>query len=123
MAQRINVVVLCDIDDVEGAGTTSFAFRGNSYEIDLCDVHLLELEQVLEPFVLSGRRIGRAPRKTAVPARPTPPPPVSNGHVVAEDGKDMRTKVRQWAVDQGYDIGLRGRIPQDIYRLYQEAHA
>lgn len=123
MAQRVNVVVLCDIDEVEGATGTSFAFRGNSYEIDLCDVHLREMEEALTPYTLSGRRIGRA-RRTTVPA-PTPAPAAtrSNGHASGADGREVRDAVRQWALEQGYEIGMRGRISQDIYNAYNESHS
>jgi hypothetical protein len=130
MAQRVSILVLCDIDEVEGAESTEFAFRGNSYEIDLCSTHLREMEEALTPYTLSARRIGRA-RKAAVstrPARAAAPAPRAASAVVdpnapGVEGKDARARVRQWAVEQGYEIGERGRIPKDIYNLYENAHA
>jgi hypothetical protein len=35
-------------------------------------------------------------------------------------GADERTSIRQWAREQGYDIGDRGRISQQIIAAYRE---
>jgi hypothetical protein len=128
MVQRVQVTTLCDVDDVDEGSTFSFALRGVSYEIDLCDRHLKELEGMLEPFIDSGRRIGgrrQAAARTAPPAaRPAPSAPADGYGKASNDlDKDARIKVREWAKSNGFEVGDRGRISQDIYNAYQEAHA
>lgn len=128
MVQRVQVTTLCDVDSDDEGATFSFALRGVSYEIDLCDRHLKELEGMLEPFIDSGRRIGGRRQTTSRPsapaARPAPPAPADGYGKASNDlDKDARTKVRAWAKENGFEVGDRGRISQDIYNAYQEAHS
>ncbi|WP_457028718.1 Lsr2 family DNA-binding protein [Kitasatospora sp. P5_F3] len=45
--------------------------------------------------------------------------PSASAHSVVDD--DPAT-VRSWALSQGYKIGEKGRVPEDIRRAYLAAH-
>ncbi|MCW2585952.1 MAG: Histone protein Lsr2, partial [Frankiales bacterium] len=61
MAQRIQVLLVCDLhdDEVEGTETISFGLDGSSYEIDVCDEHAAQLRDSFASYVGAARRAGR----------------------------------------------------------------
>ena len=65
MAQRVNVLLVDDIDGSDAAETIPFGLDGTRYEIDLNSGHAHELREALEPFVKAARRVsvpaGRRP--------------------------------------------------------------
>jgi hypothetical protein len=52
MAQRIQTLLIDDLDGGEAAGTVRFALDGTEYEIDLSAVHSDELRGALEQYLL-----------------------------------------------------------------------
>jgi hypothetical protein len=112
MAQRVNIVLVDDIDGSEATQTVSFGLDGTSYEIDLNDDHAAELREALATYVghgrkVSGTRRGRSGR-SAAPA--------------AADGTASAREIREWARSNGFDVPERGRIPSDVREAYAAAH-
>ena len=74
MAQRVQVLLVCDVHDDDttpGTETITFSLDGTSYEIDVCDDHAEELRDAVSPYVGAGRRIGgsRSARRSSAPSR------------------------------------------------------
>jgi len=107
MAQKVNIVLVDDIDGSEAAETVSFGLDGTSYEIDLSAANAGKLREALAGYVGHARKIGgrRAGRRAAAGA-------------AGPSAKD----VRAWARDNGYDLPDRGRIPGDVQAAYAAAH-
>lgn len=106
MAQKVNIILVDDIDESEASETLTFGLDGVNYEIDLNETHATELREALAPFIghgrrLSGRRGGR--RSTS-----------SSGPSAAE--------IREWAREAGHEVPDRGRIPSDVRAAYEAAH-
>lgn len=110
MAQRVNVILVDDIDGSDADESVTFGLDGVAYDIDLSDVHAKELREALAPFVESARRVGgrkisrKASNSTASASEPSP------------------SEVRAWGLEQGYDLPKRGRIPEDVREAYDAAH-
>jgi hypothetical protein len=106
MAQKVNIVLVDDIDGTEASETVSFALDGAAYEIDLNKKNAAGLREALAAYVGHGRKVGgrRAGGKRVAP-----------GAVAAKD-------VRAWARESGYDLPDRGRIPADVQAAYAAAH-
>ena len=70
MAQKIQVMLLCDLDDgnVEAAETLHFSLGNAAYEVDVCGKHAQQIRDSLEPFVATAH-----PAATAVAASGTGP--------------------------------------------------
>lgn len=97
------------IDDLDGSAATqtvTFALDGASYEVDLSDANADELRAALAPFVGRGRRTGG--RKQAA----------SGVRAGGPNTKDIRS----WAVRQGVEVNLRGRIPEAVIQQYLAAN-
>lgn len=107
MAQRIQTLLIDDLDGGEAAGTVRFGLDGAEYEIDLSAAHDDELRKELQQYLAHARRTGGAPRTAARTRRGGP----------AVD----TAKVREWAKEQGIEVKDRGRIPAGVVEQYQTA--
>src|SRR5690348_7542818 len=112
MAQKVQVLLVCDLhdNDTPGTETVTFALDGASYEIDVCDAHSKKLRDAFAPYVGAARRAGRttAGRRAA------------RGSV--RGGKDRNTAIREWARKNGHKVSERGRISAAIMSAYDAAH-
>ena len=107
MAQKVQALLIDDIDGGEAEGTVRFGLDGTSYEIDLSVAHQAELRGALARFIAAGRKVPRAGQRRA--GRP------------AAGGGAGGTEVRAWARSQGIEVKDRGRIPAGIVTRYREA--
>jgi hypothetical protein len=114
MAQKVQVLLVCDICDTENEGTEtmSFAVDGSSYEIDVCDEHAAEIRDSFATYVGSARRAGRVATTAARRGRP------------AKQGSDKERTVaiREWARKNGHKVSERGRLSSAVLSAYEAAH-
>jgi hypothetical protein len=112
MAQRVQVILVCDMHDDEtpGTETVQFALDGNGYEIDLCDDHAAALRDAMATFVGVARRSGRsASGRTGGGARRR------------NRGSGEAAQIREWARGKGLAVPERGRIPAELAAQYAAA--
>lgn len=115
MAQKVNIVLVDDIDGSEASETVTFGLDGATYEIDLNDGNATALRDALGGYVGHARRIAgntrRAGRKSTGSAR----------SAAASSGSSLKD-VRAWAKQQGMQVSERGRIAADVQQAYDAAH-
>lgn len=116
MAQKVQVLLVCDLhdDEVEGTETISFGLDGSQYEIDLCAAHATEIREDLASYVGAARRAGRSAAAGRRSSTPRASRPSSSGKNVSE--------VREWARANGYEVSERGRIASTVLEAYEAAH-
>jgi hypothetical protein len=107
MAQRVNVVLVDDLDGSDASETVQFGLDGVDYEIDLNDKHAAELRDVLALYVAHGRRTGGR-RRSASSAKSA--------------GGPSAAEIREWARANGWDVPERGRVSADVREAYASAH-
>jgi hypothetical protein len=108
MAQKIQVMLLCDLDDgnVDAEETLQFSLGNTAYEVDVCAKHAQQIRDGLEPFVTHARKVsGTARRRQRAGA-----------------DRQQTADVRSWAKDHGIPINERGRIPASVVKEYEAAH-
>ena len=110
VAQKVQVLLVDDLEGGEADETVTFALDGKSYEIDLSTSNAEQLRTVLEPYVKGGRRTGG--RATRGKGR-------SSGGASSQD----TAKIRAWAKEQGYEINDRGRVPAPIREAFEKANS
>lgn len=101
-------VIESDLSGKVNASTVTFGLNGSWYEIDLTQDEQEQLEKVLQTYVASGRK---TLAKDTLRKRQVP-----------ETTPEEREEIRAWAINEGYDLAQRGRIPKKIMRAYDEAH-
>ena len=110
MAQKVQVVLVDDIDGGEATETVSFSLDGAAYEIDLNEANAAALRETLAPYVGSGRRIsGRGSSGRG-------------GRGRGGRGRNNQTaEIRAWARQNGHKVNERGRIPAGIVAAYEKS--
>ncbi|HET7735575.1 MAG TPA: Lsr2 family protein [Nocardioidaceae bacterium] len=109
MAQRVNVVLVDDLDGSDADETVTFALDGTEYEIDLNAAHAAKLRDAFAPYVGHARRVGGRRRRSANNRR--------NGAAEATPAE-----IREWARQNGWDVPDRGRVASEVREAYEAAH-
>ncbi len=112
MAQKVQVILVDDIDGGEATETVSFSLDGSSYDIDLSAENATKLREAFAPYVGQARRAGR-PSTAGRPRRSPAARPASNDNAA----------IRAWAKENGRPVSERGRISGEIREAYEQAHA
>lgn len=109
MAQKLKVLLTCDLDDgtVEATDTVTFCYDGQTYAFELCKAHLEQFRSVMDGWVAAARR-------TEDGARPSL---ASAGALASDSGA-----IRDWARSEGYEVSERGRIATEVRAAYDAAH-
>jgi len=111
MAQKVQTLLIDDLDGGEAEGTVRFGIDGTDYEIDLSAKHAEALRKALEPYLGAARRApGSAARR-----------PGRTGRRVASAAAPDPTAVRGWAKSQGIDVKDRGRVPAELVAKFKAA--
>jgi len=115
MAQKVNIVLVDDLDGTEATETVSFGLDGTSYEIDLNDANAASLREALSGYVGHARKVAGGGRRTRRSS--------GGGSSSSSSSSSSNTKdVREWAKAQGMEVSERGRISADVQQAYDAAH-
>lgn len=111
MAQRVQVLLVDDMNGGEANETVLFGVDGARYEIDLNGENAERLRQIMGPFLASARRVHVTGRGRGT------------GRDRAARGSRTRSSdIRRWAKTQGIKVSDRGRIPAAVVEQYEAAH-
>jgi hypothetical protein len=105
MAQKVQSLLVDDLDGSNADGTVSFSVDGTDYEIDLSASHARLLRDTLAPFISVAPRGGNSGR-------------TRTGRKTIQAASDP-TEIRQWARAQGIDIKDRGRVPANVIAKFK----
>ena len=114
MAQKVQVVLIDDLDGGEANETVTFGLDGATYEIDLSERNAAQLRDALATWVGNARRVsGRATR---------PGGRRGGSSSSSSSSSADTTAVRSWAKENGYKVSERGRISAEVQQAYATAH-
>jgi Lsr2 len=112
MAQKVQVILVDDVDGGEAEESVSFALDGVSYEIDLSAANAESLRDALAHWVGHARKIsGRASRGR----------PAGRSKVVSSSKADTAEK-RAWGRENGFAVSDRGRVSAEVIAAFEAAH-
>lgn len=108
MAEKHIVRLVDDLTGDDAAETVSFALDGSRYEIDLTADNAARLRETLAVYIASARRSARSgPRLAGGGSR--------RG---TRADREQTAAIREWARNNGHEIGEKGRIPAHIVAAY-----
>jgi Lsr2 len=110
VAQKVQVILVDDLDGGEAEETVSFSLDGVSYEIDLSGENAAKLREAVAPYAETARRIGG--RSSGRGGR---------GRGGGRGSSAKTAQIRSWAKSQGLEVNERGRIPAAIVEQYEKA--
>lgn len=103
MAKKTIVEWVDDIDGTAASETVTFTIDGSRYEIDLSEKNAEKLRHTMSGWIAASRRSthhrSRGPRTV--------------------DDPSEATKARKWALDNGFDVGPRGRLRSEVLDAYR----
>ncbi|MFG2000275.1 Lsr2 family protein [Spirillospora sp. NPDC048911] len=108
MAQKIEVLLVDDLDGGKADETVRFSLDGTAYEIDLSKKNAAKLRKSIEPFLAGARKPAKARRRGAASS--------------AAGSRERSAAIREWARKSGIEVNARGRIPANVIDKYEAAH-
>jgi hypothetical protein len=118
MAQKVQVLLLDDVDGNEAAETVTFGLDGVEYEIDLSADNARAMREALTPWIgharkATGGRVAASRSSAAAPRRSASSRSTSGSNA---------SEMRRWAREHGFQVSERGRISEQIREAYAAAH-
>jgi Lsr2 len=107
MAQKVQVLLVDDLDGGEASETVSFSLDGTAYEIDLSSENAGKLRKDFSPYIDRARKGGGGGRRRRARTGP---------------GRERSAEIRAWARQRGHKVSERGRIPATIISEYEASH-
>jgi len=107
MAQKVNIILVDDIDGSDAVETVTFGLDGTTYEIDLNKKNAAALRDAVSGYVGHARKVtGSRGRRTTKTTNMGP----------------SAREVRDWARSNGFKVPDRGRIPSDVREAFDKAN-
>jgi len=107
MAQKVQVLLVDDLDGGEASETVSFSLDGTAYEIDLSSENAGKLRKDFAQYIDRARKGGGGGRRRRARTGP---------------GRERSAEIRAWARQRGHKVSERGRIPATIISEYEASH-
>lgn len=101
MAQRVEVKLVDDLDGSEATDSITFGFEGIEYAIDLNTKNAEAFRKAIAPYLGAATRVGKGRKSSAGAAK-----------------KSNAKEVREWGIQNGYDVPARGRIPAEVQQAF-----
>lgn len=108
--QKVQIILVDDIDGGDATETISFSIGRDSYELDLSEANVQVFQESMERWTKVARKVGRASARRSS-RRPT------------RARAEANAEVREWASREGMDVAERGRIPESVQDAYENATA
>jgi hypothetical protein len=110
MAQKMLVQLVDDLDGTssDDVSTVLFGLDGVTYEIDLHQENAERFRKIFTDYVEAARRTGGRLKRGKRP-----------GEKSADNGE--AGQIRQWAIENGFELSARGRIPSHVIEAYGQA--
>jgi hypothetical protein len=116
MAQKVNIVLIDDLDGSDASETVTFGLDGTTYEIDLNEDNAQALRDSLAGYVGNARKVAGSRRGAARKSSSS-----SSASSSSAASGTSAAEIREWARSNGYDVPERGRIPAEIREAFESA--
>ena len=109
MAQRVQVLLVDDLDGGVAEETITFGLDGVSYEIDLSKDNADKFRNTLSEWTASARRTSGRKATTR--------------RAGAASRREDLNAIRAWGRENGFKVSDRGRVSGDLQAAYDKAHS
>jgi predicted ABC-class ATPase len=104
VAQKVEVILIDDLDGGKAEESVRFGLDGVQYEIDLSAENAREMREALSRYTRAGRRTTQGKSKPGAASR-----------------NQEAARIREWAKANGYNVSARGRVSSEIAEAYRAA--
>ncbi|MCC2336524.1 histone-like nucleoid-structuring protein Lsr2 [Cellulomonas wangsupingiae] len=115
MAQKVQVLLVDDVDGGTADETVTFGLDGVTYEIDLTSENAAKLRDAFAQWVANARKVsGRSAARSSARS--------SSSSSTRTARSNEAQEIREWAKANGYQVSERGRISAEVKKAYDDAH-
>jgi len=115
MAQKVQVLLVDDVDGGTADETVTFGLDGVTYEIDLTSENAAKLRDAFAQWVANARKVsGRSASRSSARS--------SSSTSTRTARSNEAQEIREWAKANGYQVSERGRISAEVKKAYDDAH-
>ncbi|ADG73555.1 conserved hypothetical protein [Cellulomonas flavigena DSM 20109] len=115
MAQKVQVLLVDDIDGGTADETVTFGLDGVTYEIDLTSDNAAKLRDAFAEWVGHARKVsGRSSSRSSGRS--------SSSSASRSARSNEAQEIREWAKANGHQVSERGRISAEVKKAYDDAH-
>lgn len=115
MAQKVQVLLVDDLDGGEASETVQFSLDGTAYEVDLSESNAQKMRDSIAQYVGVARKAGRSGGTATARGR--------GRASSARSAANNTGEIREWARSNGHKISDRGRVPATILDAFEKAHS
>ncbi|USQ76727.1 histone-like nucleoid-structuring protein Lsr2 [Ornithinimicrobium cryptoxanthini] len=109
MAQRVQVILVDDLNGGEATETVEFALDGVTYELDLSDENATKLRDDFAQWIGVARRSGGRRQ-------------VRRGAGGSGASREELARIRDWGRANGFKVSDRGRVSRELQDAYAAAN-
>ncbi len=106
MAQKVNIILVDDLDGSDASESVSFGLDGTTYEIDLNDKNAAQLRDALSGYIGHARKVTSSRKRKGSTTNAGP----------------SARELRDWARSNGFEVSDRGRVPAEVREAFDAAH-
>ncbi|MGI9093476.1 MAG: histone-like nucleoid-structuring protein Lsr2 [Mycobacteriales bacterium] len=114
MAQKVQILLIDDLDGGTADETIAFAMDGTAYEIDLSKQNAAGLRDAMATYVAHARKAGRGRAVANVGG--------GRRRGGASIDREQAKAIRSWARKNGHKVSERGRIAADVVEAFNTAN-
>lgn len=122
-SEIINILYVDDFtgEDSGDVETVTFSLNEVAFEVDLNKDNRTALSDVLARYIEVARKVSphKAASRKAVKAKG----PSTKASAKQVGRAQKNAEVREWAKDNGFSLGNRGRIPERVYTAHENSLA
>lgn len=111
MARKVITTHISDLSGKDADETIRFSLNDKHYRIDLTTKEASDLRKALDTYIDSAEKL---PKREVAES-------LKRG-TSTRGNSGERTRIREWARENGYSVGDRGRISQEIRDAYAAAN-
>lgn len=112
MATETITRLIDDLDGSDAQRTVTFAWDGQTYEVDLSKKNGAAFEKTMKPYLAAARSARTTPARPSARSRPAA--------TSALRRRELQT-IRAWARTNGHEVSDRGRVPASVIDAYEAA--
>lgn len=113
MAQRVQVILIDDLDGGEATESVEFALDGVTYEVDLSSENAAKLRDSFAQWIGVARRSGGRRQTRRVAGR----------GAASGASREELAKMREWGRANGYKVSDRGRVSRELQDAFAAANS
>lgn len=128
IVRRLDDLHAVDGEKVEADRRYTFVFEGKPLQLDLSEANAAEFERVFGPYLHAATEVQQEPvvaqrgKKKSSPQQSASTATSGTSGGPRQISKATAAKIREWALDNGFQLKRQGPLPVEIKKKFAAEH-